>query len=103
MRKELANRRPAYRQRIRDAGGTQYDITTSFDDGKVADAWVDGGGKVGTEKHDMLTEIGRLISISLQNGVPFEELKSCVTYHSDGRPSTIIGEVFDAIDFNKKS
>ena len=54
---------------------------------------------MGTERHDTLTEMGRIISVALQHGVPLEELKSCATYHSDGRPATIIGEVFNAIDF----
>ena len=86
MRKELENRRP-------------YRLTTSFQNEDVKEVWINGGGKVGTERHDILTEIGRIISVALQNDVAFEELKSCATYHSDGRPATIIGELFDAIDF----
>ena len=54
---------------------------------------------MGTERHDTLTEMGRIISVALQHGVPLEELRSCATYHSDRRPATIIGEVLDAIDF----
>ena len=103
MIQELANRRPAYAFKIQDAGGTPYRLAVSFENEDVKEVWINGGGKVGTEKHDILTEIGRIISVALQNGVQFEELKSCATYHSDGRPSTIIGEVFDAIDFKKKS
>tara|TARA_R100000458_G_C8081540_1_gene116101 strand:- start:146 stop:457 length:312 start_codon:yes stop_codon:yes gene_type:complete len=103
MRQELANRRPAYAFNIQDAGGTPYRLAVSFENEDVKEVWINGGGKVGTEKHDILTEIGRIISVALQNGVQFEELKSCATYHSDGSPSTIIGEVFDAIDFKKKS
>ena len=103
MRQELANRRPAYAFRIQDANGTPYRLAVSFEEEDVKEVWINGGGKVGTEKHDILTEIGRIISVALQNGVQFEELKSCATYHSDGRPSTIIGEVFNAIDFKKKS
>ena len=82
---------------------TPYRLTTSFENEEVKEVWINGGGKVGTEKHDILTEIGRIISVALQNDVSFEELKSCATYHSDGRPSTIVGEVFNAIDFKKKS
>ena len=103
MRQELENRRPAFAFDIRDANGTAYRLATSFENEEVKEVWINGGGKVGTEKHDILTEIGRIISVALQNGVQFDELKSCATYHSDGRPSTIIGEVFDAIDFKKKS
>ena len=103
MRQELANRRPAYAFRIRDANGTPYRLAVSFEEEDVKEVWINGGGKVGTQKHDILTEIGRIISVALQNGVQFEELQSCATYHSDGRPSTIIGEVFNAIDFKKKS
>ena len=99
MRKELPNRRPAFAFGIADRNGPPYRLTTSFDDGKVKEIWINGGGKVGTERHDTLTEIGRIISVALQHGVPLEELKSCATYHSDGKPATIIGEVFDAIDF----
>ena len=103
MRKELQNRRPAFAFNITDSGGTPYRLTTSFENEEVKEVWINGGGKVGTEKHDILTEIGRIISVALQNDVSCEELKSCATYHSDGRPSTIVGEVFNAIDFKKKS
>ena len=103
MRQELANRRPAYAFRIRDANGTPYRLAVSFEEEDVKEVWINGGGKVGTERHDILTEIGRIISVALQNGVQFEELQSCATYHSDGRPSTIIGEVFNAIDFKRQS
>ena len=103
MRQELANRRPAFAFDIRDANGTAYRLATSFENEEVKEVWINGGGKVGTEKHDILTEIGRIISVALQNNVPFEELKSCATYHSNGRPSTVVGEVFNAIDFKKKS
>ena len=99
MRKELTNRRPAYAFDIRDSNGTTYRLTTSFHDEDVKEVWINGGAKVGTERHDTLTEMGRIISVALQHGVPLEELKSCATYHSDGKPATIIGEVFDAIDF----
>ena len=99
MRKELTNRRPAYAFDIRDSNGTPYRLTTSFHDEDVKEVWINGGGKVGPERHDTLTEMGRIISVALQHGVPLEELKSCATYHSDGRPATIIGEVFNAIDF----
>mgnify|MGYP001403460498 FL=1 len=99
MRKELENRRPAFAFNIIDANGTPYRLTTSFQNEDVKEVWINGGGKVGTERHDILTEIGRIISVALQNDVAFEELKSCATYHSDGRPATIIGELFDAIDF----
>tara|TARA_Y100001937_G_scaffold121419_1_gene180159 strand:- start:2628 stop:2933 length:306 start_codon:yes stop_codon:yes gene_type:complete len=99
MRQELNNRRPAFAFNISDSNGTTYRLTTSFSDNQVKEVWVNGGGKVGTERHDTLTEMGRIISVALQHGVPLEELKSCATYHSDGRPATIIGEVFNAIDF----
>tara|TARA_Y100001938_G_scaffold147784_1_gene229800 strand:- start:1054 stop:1359 length:306 start_codon:yes stop_codon:yes gene_type:complete len=99
MRQELDNRRPAFAFNISDSNGTTYRLTTSFSDNQVKEVWVNGGGKVGTERHDTLTEMGRIISVALQHGVPLEELKSCATYHSDGRPATIIGEVFNAIDF----
>tara|TARA_R100000008_G_C3540583_1_gene144535 strand:- start:460 stop:771 length:312 start_codon:yes stop_codon:yes gene_type:complete len=103
MRQELANRRPAYAFEITDSNGTPYRLTTSFHNDEVKEVWINGGGKVGTERHDTLTEIGRIISVSLQNGVALEELKACATYHSDGRPATIIGEVFNAIDFKNRS
>ena len=99
MRQELSNRRPAFAFNIHDANGTVYRLTTSFDKGKVKEVWINGGGKVGTERHDTLTEMGRIISVALQHGVPLEELRSCATYHSDRRPAPIIGEVLDAIDF----
>ena len=99
MRKELENRRPAFAFNIIDANGTPYRLTTSFQNEDVKEVWINGGGKVGKERHDILTEIGRIISVALQNDVAFEELKSCATYHSDGRPATIIGELFDAIAF----
>ena len=103
MRKELANRRPSYAFRILDANGTPYRLAVSFEEEEIKEVWINGGGKVGTEKHDILTEIGRIISVALQNNVPFEELKSCATYHSSGAPSTIIGLVFNELEFKNLS
>ena len=100
-RTELDNRRPSYAFQITDSSGTPYRLAVSFQNDKVKEIWVSGGGKVGTEKFDILTEFGRLISVALQHGVPFEELYSCATYHTDGRPSTIIGEVFNAVNFKE--
>ena len=99
MRKELENKRPAYAFDIKDTNGTLYRLAVSFEKEEIKEVWINGGGKVGTERHDILTEIGRIISVALQNSVPFEELKSCATYHSSGAPSTIIGLGFNELDF----
>jgi hypothetical protein len=66
-------------------------------DNKIKEVWINGGGKSGTERFDILTEIGRIVSVALQNGTPLEELVDCATYHSDGRPSTVVGLMFDHI------
>ena len=97
MRKELENRRPAFAFNIIDANGTPYRLTTSFQNEDVKEVWINGGGKSGTERFDILTEIGRLVSVALQHGTPLEELVSCATYHSDGRPSTVVGLMLDHI------
>ena len=67
----------------------------SFSHNTIKEVWINGGGKSGTERFDILTEIGRIISVALQNGTPLEELVDCATYHSDGRPSTVVGLMFD--------
>ena len=97
MRTELDNKRPCYKETIRDTNGTPYQLTVSCQDGIVKEAWIDGGGKAGTERPDMLTEVGRLISVSLQNGTPLEQLRQCATYRSDGTPCTVIGVMLDEI------
>jgi len=33
--------------------------------------------------------------VSLQNGTPLEDLRSCATYRSDGTPSTVVGVMLD--------
>ena len=99
MRKELENRRPAFAFNIIDANGTPYRLTTSFQNEDVKEVWSNGRYYLISKSPDKSKEIGRIISVALQNDVAFEELKSCATYHSDGRPATIIGELFDAIDF----
>ena len=53
MRKELANRRPAFAFDITDSAGTAYRLATSFENEDVKEVWINGGGKVGTEKHDI--------------------------------------------------
>ena len=98
MRSELADRRPCYAFTIQDSNGTPYRLTVSFENGVVKEVWINGGGKAGTERFDILTEFGRLVSVALQNGTPLEELKSCATFHTDGRPSTIVGEVFSQLE-----
>lgn len=98
MRVELDNRRPCYKETIRDTNGTPYLLTVSFEKDAVKEVWINGGGKAGTERFDILTELGRLVSVALQNGTPMEDLRSCATYHTDGRPSTIVGEVFNSLE-----
>ena len=53
--------------------------------------------KDGAERFDILTEIGRIVSVALQHGTPLEELAACATYHSSGAPSTVVGCVFDRL------
>ena len=74
------------------------DAFSLFENDVVKEVWINGGGKAGTERFDILTEFGRLVSVALQNGTPLEELKSCATFHTDGRPSTIVGEVFNQLE-----
>ena len=62
-RTELDNRRPSYAFQITDSNGTPYRLAVSFQNDEVKEIWVSGGGKVGTEKFDILTEFGRLISL----------------------------------------
>jgi|TARA_R110000803_G_scaffold99897_1_gene168038 hypothetical protein len=95
MRTELTNRRPCYKETIRDNNGTPYLLTVSFNNDGIKEAWMSGGGKAGTERPDILTEVGRLVSVSLQNGTPLEDLRSCATYRSDGTPSTVVGVMLD--------
>ena len=97
MRQELENHRPCFKETIRDANGMPYVITMSFSDNKIKEVWINGGVKPGKERFDILTEIGRIVSVALQNGTPLEELVDCATYHSDGRPSTVVGLMFDHI------
>ena len=88
MRQELDDRRPAFAFNIQDANGTTYRLTTSFDGGKVKEVWINGGGKVGTERHDTLTEMGRIISVALQHGVPWKsyDLAQHITLTVDQPP-----------------
>ena len=55
-RTELDNRRPAYAFQITDSGGTPYRLAVSFQDEKVKEIWISGGGKVGTEKLSPIQE-----------------------------------------------
>tara|TARA_R100000900_G_scaffold53396_1_gene42667 strand:+ start:1062 stop:1367 length:306 start_codon:yes stop_codon:yes gene_type:complete len=98
MRQEPQNRRPCYKETIRDSNGTPYSLTVSYQDEKIKEVWINGGGKSGTERFDILTEIGRILSVALQNGTPMKDLMSCATYHTDGRPSTIVGIMFKKLN-----
>ncbi|HBY86919.1 MAG TPA: hypothetical protein DEO86_13715 [Colwellia sp.] len=95
MRTELDNKRPCYKETIRDHNGTPYQLTVSFSDGKIKEAWMDGGGKAGTERPDILTEVGRLVSVALQYGIPLEEIRQCATYRSNATPCTVVGVMLD--------
>ena len=50
MRQELENRRKAFAFNIFDSNGTAYRLTTSFNNSEVKEVWINGGGKVGTER-----------------------------------------------------
>jgi len=97
MRQELKNKRPCYKETIKDQNGMPYVITLSFSEDQIKEIWINGGGKSGTERFDILTEIGRIVSVALQHGTPLEELAACATYHSSGAPSTVVGCVFDRL------
>jgi ribonucleoside-diphosphate reductase alpha chain len=67
-----------YTSRVNTSMGTMYLTVNSGDDGNPVEVFVNVG-KAGSDVMAMGEAIGRLISLNLQNGVPFDKVSSQLT------------------------
>lgn len=67
-----------------------------FDDGRVAEVFVDCS-KVSSESAHDARDAAVCLSIALQHGVPIEAIRAAVTREEDGSPSGIVGCVLDLL------
>jgi hypothetical protein len=67
-----------------------------FEDGAPAEVFVDPP-KVSNDMANLSRDVGLLISIALQYGVPVEVMRSSVGRSEDGRPHSVAGSILDVI------
>jgi hypothetical protein len=73
-------------------------VTAGFtDDGRVLEAFLRGGGVVGSERDHLLDDIAVLVSRDLQHGDGLAQLAAGVGRLPDGRPTSVVGAVIDAL------
>jgi hypothetical protein len=95
-RARLPNRRPCeifeieFRQR-------RYSILIGrFSDGSVAEAFVEPH-KVASDGAEDSRDVGIIVSIALQHGVPLDAMRSAVSRVEQARPSSLTGYLLDLI------
>ena len=76
--------------------GRSYAVVTGRASGAVAEVFVEPA-KVSTDGSEDARDVGILISIALQCGVPLDTLRTAVSRVEQGRPSTLSGHVLDLI------
>jgi hypothetical protein len=77
---------------------TEFAITVGYYEPDVTPAEVFiSGAKAGSEVEAVARDGAVLLSIALQYGVPLEIIKNSITRNEDGRPSTIVGKVIEAM------
>jgi hypothetical protein len=67
-----------------------------FEDGNIAEAFVEPR-TVASDGAEDSRDVGIIISIALQSGVPLETMRSAVSRVEQGRPSSLTGYVLDTL------
>ncbi len=99
MRARLPDRRPADTIKIRSVHQSRtLHLTLGYypDTSRVGELFVHGA-KVGSHMDAMLSEFATLLSIALQEGMELKTFAANVQREPDGRPSSVFGEIIDAI------
>ncbi|MBI5200200.1 MAG: vitamin B12-dependent ribonucleotide reductase [Elusimicrobia bacterium] len=78
-RKHLPQRRSGFTQELKLGGQKFYLRTGEYEDGRLGEVWLDGG-KPGSPLKGMLCAWATTLSLSLQYGVPLEELLDRLTF-----------------------
>ena len=99
MRTRLPARRPADTIRLRSVHQDRtLHLTLGYYPGsfKLGELFVHGA-KVGSHMETMLAEFATLLSIALQHGMNLKDFAANIQREPDGRPSSVLGEVVDAV------
>jgi hypothetical protein len=93
-------RLPDRRQQITDCvrwppeGGRRIHVSGGLaGDGRILEAFLRGGGRVGSEIDFLLDDIAVLLSRDLQHGDRLAEIASGLGRLPDGKPASLIGAV----------
>lgn len=101
IRRRLPNRRPSETTCIRwpTVGGRRIHITAGFDPatGEVREAFLRGGGRVGSDTDLLLDDLAVLVSRLLQHGESPAEIARGLGRLPDGAPASIAGAVVDVL------
>ena len=90
-RRRLPNRRQSMAATV-IVEGVRYTATTSrFEDGGLAELFLDGGGKIGSSAQIAAQDAAILASLLLQYGVTADKILSALNTLQDGTPAGPVG------------
>jgi hypothetical protein len=96
-RRRLANRRPHEVREIVFAG-IRYRVGLGrFDDGEIAELFINVPGKVGTDLEAHARDAAIVASIAFQHGVGVDVLRQALTRTGNGCPGSVLSHVLDQI------
>ena len=95
-RRRLSNRRPGEIITVRHSGMSYLVSFSRFDDGSLAEVFV-RCDKSASDLAEWARDVGILLSLSLQWGVPVETISAAQPRFATGQPSGLVGAILDAI------
>jgi hypothetical protein len=95
-RARLPNRRPCEILDIQFRGARYSLLIGRFEDGTIGEVFAEPR-KVASDGAEDSRDVGIIISIALQNGVPLESMRAAVSRIEQGRPSSLTGYVLDTL------
>lgn len=87
-----------------DHGGFRYAAGLGrFDDGNLAEVFLDVSAKVGTAVEAAARDAAVTVSIALQHGVPIQTLRRALTRDGVGNAAGPVGRLLDLLDEGESS
>lgn len=98
-RTSLPNRRLTLTDCIRwPLDGARVHVSAGFaEDGRLLEAFLRGGGRVGSERDHLLDDVAVLLSRALQHGDSVAGIAAALGRMPGGEPASIVGAVLDKL------
>ena len=104
-RAHLPNRRHGVAFEVEHEGHRFHVCLGAYEDGGVGELFITPMGKAGkgSAVEALARDVAIIASIAIQFGVSMDLMRRAVTRDEAGRPSTLVGAVFDACeDFDRR-